>query len=92
MSTDLARVNDHPAAVLERQANVTQMVAHTAAEALREYEQEKKVTFAALDNDTLAIVRQAYENVQMLPSGLTAYMASQRELNQAIGDLLGLED
>jgi len=73
MSTDLTTVRDHPAAILANEAKDPAGSVH-----LLMYEVDHNVTFAALDNDALAAVREAYE------------FAPQSDLASAVCDLLGL--
>lgn len=77
MSTDLTTVRDHPAAILANEAKDPAGSVH-----LLLYEVHHNVTFAALDNDALAAVREAYERDDL---------ASLLEFRSAVCDLLGLE-
>jgi hypothetical protein len=98
MSTDLNTVKDHPATLLRdfyapQHATPGVVQAYqTAATALTGYEQVNNVTFAALDNDTLAAVRGSYAQAQEAPVGSHIYTEALRDLYRAVGDLLGLDD
>lgn len=76
MATDLKTAKDHPANILRD--NHTE---YGAAEDLRDYEEANDVTFAALDNQTLQRIREAYEGV-----------IDDEALIAAVRDLLGLDD
>jgi len=100
MSTDLTTVKDHPATLLRKHyapiqaslGNDTEAVIYTSAgNALSNYEQVNNVTFAALDNDALTAVREAYERVVNSNPG---YLRDNAEidLTDAVRDLLGLAD
>lgn len=98
MSTDLNAVKDHPATILSALADtlieggwVRATVADTA-NVLREYEQEHAVTFAALDNDALAAVRDAHALVERSDLGSVQRVRALSALYLAVGGLLGLGD
>jgi len=100
MSTDLTTVKDHPATLL-REHYAPQQVAIgniddadglvIAGRVLNDYERVNNVTFAALDNDALAAVREAYTEVEGLPFGAQRHQALD-DLAAAVRDLLGLAD
>lgn len=79
--TDLTTRRDHPSAILDKGGRTA------AAARLRVHEQEFGVTFAALDNDALTAVREAYEAKRANPSDNLG-----GDLADAIRDLLGLDD
>ena len=79
MAMDLTTAHDHPAVLL------TERRQEMAATILRDYESERGITFAALDNDTLASLRAAYEAIDGPNSG-----QAMADLVNAVGDLLGL--
>lgn len=94
MATDLTKVQDHPTALLRKAAEeshylkgtpVAQSAFKAAADTLKEHEKENGVTFAALDNEALARVAEAYETYRddVEHPGVLA---------SAIADLLGLDD
>ena len=97
MSTDLKTVQDHPAAILRK--GPTGGIALPTANAMREhaatmldrYEAQHNVTFAALDNDALKAVREAYAEASKDRSGYShlAYQCDD-DLRRAICDLLSL--
>lgn len=99
MSADLRTQRDHPAALLQAEADrLSRPEVHRgtithpgewsrAADLLRQHEAMHQVTFAALDNDTLARVREAYEH----PHETSAFRAGD-DLADAVRDLLGLDD
>lgn len=97
MATDLTKVQDHPAELLLRKAaqdrherlgtEVARQGIKSAAETLRKHEQEHGVTFAALDNETLARVAETYDLYARQPGQYKAY-----EVCDAVRDLLGLGD
>lgn len=98
MSTDLTTVKDHPATLLRKHyapiqaslGNDTEAVVYTSAgNALNNYEQVNNVTFAALDNEALAAVREAYAEAEDLPFGAQRHQALD-DLAAAVRDLLGL--
>jgi hypothetical protein len=98
MSTDLKTVHDHPATLLEQRkrmvvvTNTTPEQALAAAKALRAYERNEKVTFAALDNDALQAVREAYAETR-LDRGIGGLSGEGwSDLADAVNALLGLED
>ena len=85
--SDLPLASSHPSLVLHHQANVTAMVARTAAAALLVYETEHDGTFAFLPHRELRAVTEAYQR---------SWDLSEREvglsdLADAVGLLLGLE-
>lgn len=116
MTTDLKNIYDHPAVLLDAEAERLSLpevhggtityppVVREAAALLRSYEREHNVTFAALKNDTLERVREAYlrETRPTNPTGLTAqeyddewavnYGHANDDLRLAVRDLLGLDD
>jgi len=101
MSTDLTTVKDHPATLLRKHyapiqaslGNDTEAVIYTSAgNALSNYEQVNNVTFAALDNDALSAVREAYETAADTPFGSEKEADALRDLYGAVRDLLGLAD
>lgn len=59
-----------------------------AINVLRQYEAEHKITFTALDNDTLTALREVYEQAR-LGSGYDGQRLI--EVYGLIGDLLGLD-
>ena len=96
MPTDLNTVKDHPAQILnDRDASLTTDDGRMpddleyAANVLRAYESNNNVTFAALDNDALAVLRDAYEGVV----NQQGYISRERvsALLSAIDGLLGME-
>jgi hypothetical protein len=96
MATDLATVKDHPATIIDRlrEHSTTGFRSFSqAASHLRDFERRESVTFAALDNDALAAVREAYAAFSEHTGEIT-----QDEINalitlrRAVADLLGLED
>lgn len=96
MSTDLHDVHDHPVRIIGEWLS-TLPVPHQercggirAGEVLQDHERAQKVTFAALDNDALARVREVYEH-QMSAEGMDAYDAAV-DMVSAVADLLGLGD
>lgn len=107
--TNLRNVPDHPATVVENLNSVGprpgawgdarhQLVA--VSYDLRRYEEERDVTFAALDNDTLSAIREVYDREPTLPGGtLVSHTNTIRselerlyELESLVSELLGLED
>lgn len=97
MPTDLTKVSDHPATLLEtRPSGVPALDIPrilTDAAFLRNYERLMSVTFAALDNDTLAAVREAYsyfsprsQHFDYVPVAAVLWLLT------ALDALLGLED
>lgn len=82
MSTDLTTVRDHPARLLDEDA----------AGVLRDYEATNDVTFAALDNDVLANVREFYEGVRVFRHDESQRVYVLEYLAGAVSELLGLED
>ena len=90
MATDLTKVNDHPAALLET-GNLNDVKTEVdAARALRRYEQDRGVTFAALDNEALARVREAYDRANTVRTDDRESALS--DFQDAVSDLLGLSD
>lgn len=98
MSTDLTTVKDHPAVIFDRLAQEAKaaeaefgaaphasMAFRAASSVLRGVEMTTDVTFAALDNKTLAAAREAYDALSYA-DGLTV-----AEFVSAVGDLLGLD-
>jgi len=102
MSTDLTKVQDHPATLIEAASKVhgDHLSAkftegfHAAGNYLRGVETGRGVTFAALDNDALEAVREAYKvSVEAKRVGYTHLaLQADADLRSAIGDLLGLND
>lgn len=84
MSIDLKAVPDHPATLLNQFGGTRDAVA-----ILRAHEEEKEVTFAALDNDALIAVREAYE---ALMTSDVLMGAPVQALTSAVNDLLGMAD
>ena len=84
MPTDLTKVNDHPVPLIGKEWPA-------AADFLRWYEQGKGVTFAALDNDALARVREAYA-LDVAARTPEEMFTANADLVGAGRDLLGLED
>lgn len=100
MATDLTKVNDHPVTLLRKHAEehhrrlnhpALAAAVESAAETLRAHEQEHGVTFAALDNEALSRVAEAYERVSTSGPGYKQDFA-EVDLADAIRDLLGLGD
>lgn len=97
MSTDLTTVYDHPANVIgEWLADLPTPHAERpggirAAEVLRAHERENNVTFAALDNATLAAVKETYEAGESA-TGLVDVSTAHSVLRSVVADLLGLDD
>lgn len=92
MPTDLTQVHDHPARMLDMRNGPTDLfTAHECAEYLLVYERAKGVTFAALDHDALAAVREAFEQVQSAGNAFDCAQAGQ-DLAEAVNQLLGLRD
>lgn len=90
MPTDLTTVQDHPAIVLRTSAVRDGDADHphlAAIRALRSYEGNHKVTFAALDNETLKDVRDRYHALDRARS-----IQATGDFEQAVSDLLGLSD
>lgn len=89
MPTDLTAVRDHPAAILAAipQGASPQPTGLLAALALLEHEERHGVTFAALDNDALASVREAYDALD----NTEPTFEQVRDLARSVADLLGLE-
>lgn len=85
MATDLTTARDHPAALLDAAANPY------PASILWKYERDNGVTFAALDNDALAAVREAYARMQEAPRNSGDRNLARIDLADAVADLLGLE-
>lgn len=87
---DLKKAPDHPSVLLDQRAErMTRSISATqaersatfrAAEVLREHEWDKDITFAALDNDTLRWVQEAWEARHLT------------DLAEAVRDLLDLDD
>lgn len=71
---------------LVRAANIEE-----AATALASYEGEHNVTFAALDNDALAAVREAYAAGEDA-TGIVDVSTAHQALRDAVNALLGLDD
>jgi hypothetical protein len=98
MATDLTTVHDHPATLLFKWAEGQHTAErHDAVESmaycLESYQEEREVTFAALDNDALAAVREAYlgySTTSRFDSGRKASYAD--DLASAINGLLGLDE
>jgi hypothetical protein len=102
MITDLSTVRDHPANVLDN-ANVTFTAEAkpgkiivavrdtTPADVLREYEALENVTFAALDNEALAALREAQTGGVVILGSLD-YVARLVAIEDAVRALLGLGD
>lgn len=97
MSTDLTTVRDHPATLLRKVAEDVVTMSATrrhgmkdAAEVLDLHENLNGVTFAALDNDALAAVREAYAEF-LTGEGDYQYIGG-GPLADAVRDLLGLAD
>lgn len=94
MSTvNLSTTYDHPAVLLDGAANSGPYpTGQVSAAFLRIYEKDHSVTFAALHNDALAAVREAYEATQAeSPDAHTNYQRAS-DLASAVRDLLGLEE
>lgn len=97
---DLKTVYDHPAVILEDfdEFAVPTDGPRACAGLLRKWEAKHGVTFAALDNDALRDVREAYSRkTDAYGIGAEeshAYLESCRlaDLESAINDLLGLDD
>lgn len=91
MATDLAVIHDHPATLLSQQASLGSDTyadgMATAASFLRGYERTGGVTFAALDNDALSAVKEAWEAL-----GPSAFLSPVSDLHSAVQALLGLGD
>jgi len=89
MATDLSTVTDHPARII---TDNFKPEFHAPADYLRAHEDEHQVTFAALDNVTLAGVREAYEQVAAAPLHSLDRERALETLYSYVGDLLGLND
>jgi len=92
MTLDLTTVNDHPATLLTHRYydGNTQAAFHMAAAVLERHETEHNVTFAALDNDALAAVREAYDDLYPENDPPRAARAV-ADLVSALNSLLGLD-
>lgn len=96
---DLSKAPDHPAVLTranaERQAasgNLgTSAVLNRWADDLALYQARRGVTFAALDNDALANVREAYERTQASDWRTTDHEVAIDDLIIAVQALLGLD-
>jgi hypothetical protein len=87
---DLTQAHDHPAALLRHQRHCR---TGAAAEILRDYESDKGVTFAALDNGALEDVTKAYETLRLAEQGwVNGIFPAARDLLDALDALLGLRD
>jgi len=73
------KVYDHPATIVENAEGGSTVDSRLHARRLRAYEKDHDVTFAALDNDALKAVREAYA------------ADDDETLHDAVRDLLGLE-
>lgn len=91
MTTDLKAVPDHPVNVLREGMKTWDYIPFSGpATVIRTYEKEHDVTFAALDNVTLEMVRKEYEEF-LTGAGDINYIGGQG-LADAVRDLLGLDD
>lgn len=94
--SDLTTAHNHPANLLRdfyapAHATVADAEGYrAAASALNGFETVNKVTFAALDNDALARVRESYADAADADSGSEYRKQALSELAAAVSDLLGL--
>lgn len=92
MSTDLLTVHDHPVNVLREGMKAWDYIPFSGpATVIRTYEKEHDVTFAALDNDALQEVREAYNTFLDAQDGYIPPRGGS-DLANAISALLGLDD
>lgn len=89
---DLATIHDHPIQVLLRTPGIPVGTYTAAVRRLSDYEAEHKVTFTALDNDTLANLREAYEASMVALPNTGDHRAVDVDVLRAVADLLGLEE
>lgn len=101
---DLSNVYDHPAAVLRSTADAiagrypitvedgdAARSLHVAAATLDSYERAHSVTFAALDKDTLASLREAYDRLSDSDQYEDRVIAA-NDVANAVRDLLGFDN
>lgn len=85
---DLSSAHDHPSNIIVRATDSTSRTATL----LHEYEQEHDVTFAALDNDTLAEVQRLVYVMGVTPFDSGPYVTAARELREAVVAMIGETD
>lgn len=100
---DLSKAYDHPVQVLRKylesvnraeafSAELKKLSAQDACQVLEAYEKEHDVTFAALDNETLAALKEAYWRDADPDFDESLSERRRMDIENAIDRLLGLED
>lgn len=99
MVTDLKAAYDHPANLLRRvsarwrQRDLDQSAGYSrSADALAIYEKNNDVTFAALDNGTLATIREQFNAARDVDLPMDVRNEAAEDVLRAVTDLLGLGD
>lgn len=98
MSTDLRIVRDHPVNLLtdwyapQAAGPQGERAFLDTARVLRSYEEKNAVTFAALDNDALDQVREAFSNLHNGAWSEQSDWSKAMQLAEAVSALLGMDD